>query len=87
MVVKALTSPSVLASVAPDLPKPLVSGRVRRSAQAPAALLTYKFPRATAELWCVSDFLEKLPQNAHYQSSTQRKAEQLTAQLAWPEER
>lgn len=44
---------------------------------APRPRAIYTLERTVIELWCVSDLLEHYPDEARYQSSSQRKAERL----------
>jgi hypothetical protein len=63
-------------------PNPL--NQPHRQPSAPLALNPNPVPRAvftlknvTAEIWCISDLLEDLPNNGQFQSSSQRKIERL----------
>lgn len=44
----------------------------------------FSFPFAEAEIWCVSDLIEHLPDESKYQSSTERKAEVIGQIFAEP---
>lgn len=43
----------------------------------PAPRAVFTMPNSTVAVWCVSDLLEHLPDRSAFQSSSQRKAEQL----------
>jgi hypothetical protein len=61
-------------------PSPLNYPRPRPTAPlpidpAPKPRAVFQLSRCTAEIWCVSDLLEHLPDTGQFQSSSERKAE------------